>query len=65
MLVSPAIDWNGQPEVDARRALLRGDVIAKTYERFGNLGVFRVAESWQATVTANPTVRFTAFGIAD
>jgi hypothetical protein len=42
------IDWNGQPEIDAGKALLRGNVIAKTYGRFGNLGAFRVTESWQA-----------------
>jgi len=53
-----AIDWNGQPEVDARRALLRGDVIAKTYERFGNLGVFRLAESWHATSDGQPDGTF-------
>jgi hypothetical protein len=40
--------WNGQAEVDARKALLRGNVIAKTHDRFGNVGAFRVTESWQA-----------------
>jgi len=54
----PAIDWNGQLEVEAGKALLRGNVIAKTYERFGNLGVFRVAESWQAISDSQPEGTF-------
>jgi hypothetical protein len=46
------IDWNGQTQVDARRALLRGDVLPKS---FGNFGVFRVSESWQAAGDNPPT----------
>ena len=42
------IDWNGQPQVDENKALLRGSVIGKRYGRFGNLGALRVTESWQA-----------------
>jgi uncharacterized protein DUF6748 len=53
-----AIDWNGQHEVEAGKALLRGNVIAKTYERFGNLGAFRVAESWQAISDSQPQGTF-------
>jgi hypothetical protein len=53
-----AIDWNGQREVEAGKALLRGNVIAKTYERFGNLGEFRVAESWQAVSDSQPEGTF-------
>ena len=52
------IDWNGQREVDAGKALLRGNVIAKTYGRFGNLGAFRVTESWQAVGDSQPLGTF-------
>ena len=52
------IDWNGQREVDAGKALLRGNVIAKTYGRFGNLGAFRVTESWQAVGDSQPEGTF-------
>lgn len=48
------IDWNGQSQVDARQALLRGEVRRKTYSRFGNLGEFRVNESWQAASDHQP-----------
>jgi hypothetical protein len=49
-----AIDWKGQHEVEAGKALLRGSVIAKTYERFGNLGEFVVFESWHAVTDSQP-----------
>ena len=49
------IVWNGQAKVDAGKALLRGNVIAKTYDRFGNLGAFSVTESWQAVADSQPT----------
>jgi hypothetical protein len=52
------IVWNGQAEVDAGKALLRGNVSAKTYARFGNLGAFRVTESWQAVGDNQPTGTF-------
>jgi hypothetical protein len=52
------IDWNGQPEIDAGKALLRGNVIAKTYGRFGNLGAIRVTESWQAVGDGQPAGTF-------
>ena len=42
------IDWNGQPEVDPGKALLRGDIVARRFPRFGNLGALRVTESWQS-----------------
>ena len=42
------IDWNGQPEVDPGKALLRGDIVARHFARFGNLGAFRVSELWQS-----------------
>jgi len=42
------IDWNGQPEIDPGKALVRGDVVARRFPRFGNLGALRVTESWQS-----------------
>jgi hypothetical protein len=50
-----AIDWSGQPPVDAGKALLRGEVLPNPYGRFGNLGLFRVSESWQAASDKHPT----------
>jgi hypothetical protein len=42
------IDWRGQPEVEPAKALLRGDVTARRFPSFGNLGALRVTESWQS-----------------
>lgn len=42
------IDWNGPPEIDPGKALVRGDIIARRFPRFGNLGALRVTESWQS-----------------
>jgi hypothetical protein len=42
------IDWQGKPEVDPGKALLRGDIVARSFPRFGNLGALRVTESWQS-----------------
>ena len=42
------IDWKGQPEVDPGKALLRGEIVARRFARFGNLGALRVTESWQS-----------------
>lgn len=52
------IDWNGQPEVDNDKALLRGSVVARTYGRFGNLGALRVTESWQGANDRKPVGMF-------
>jgi len=52
------IDWNGQTQVDVGRALLRGNAIAKSYGRFGNLGALRVTESWQAVSDNKPAGAF-------
>lgn len=49
------IDWAGQPEVEMPGALLRGNVVAKFYRGIGNLGVFRVSESWQSASNNQPT----------
>ena len=49
-----SIDWNGQPEVEPERAVLRGSVESKTFPNFGNLGTLRVTESWQAASDRKP-----------
>src|SRR5882672_6958516 len=53
-----AIDWNGQAEVDAGMAILRGNMSAKRYGHLGIFGVFRVDESWQAVSNNQPTGTF-------
>jgi hypothetical protein len=52
------IKWNNQPEVETAKALLRGNIMAKRYPRFGNLGAFVVTESWQAAGNQPPTGSF-------
>ncbi|HKY30261.1 MAG TPA: DUF6748 domain-containing protein [Pyrinomonadaceae bacterium] len=52
------IDWGQQPEIETRGALLRGNVVPKFFPRFGNLGAFRVSESWQAASDAQPSGTF-------
>lgn len=52
------IDWNGQPEVDPGKALLRGDIVARRFPRFGNLGALRVTESWQSPTDGSATGQF-------
>jgi hypothetical protein len=52
------IDWNGQTQVDTGKTLLRGTVLAKSYDRFGNLGVLRVTEAWQAVSDSKPSGAF-------
>ena len=58
-----AIDWNGQPQIDAGKALLRGEVRPNPYGRFGDLGLFSVSESWQAAGDNHPTDVF--YGVRD
>lgn len=48
------IDWGGQPQVETRGALLRGNVVPKFFQGFGNLGEFRVSESWQSASNTPP-----------
>ena len=38
------INWNGQPENDSDGMLVRGNIVAKRYERFGNLGELQASE---------------------
>jgi hypothetical protein len=52
------IDWNGQLEVQPRRALLRGKLLARRFAGFGNLGAFVVSESWKAASDKTPTGTF-------
>ncbi|MGQ0763010.1 MAG: DUF6748 domain-containing protein [Acidobacteriota bacterium] len=42
------IDWKGQPEVDPGKALVRGEIVARRFARFGNLGALSVTELWQS-----------------
>jgi len=52
-----SIDWNGIGEVDARRALLKGELVNKGNTN-GKYGVLKVTEAWQAVATANPSGDF-------
>lgn len=52
------IDWNGQEEPEPARLLLRGSIVAKRYERFGNLGELRVSELWKSLGTNEPAGTF-------
>jgi hypothetical protein len=52
------IDWNGQAQVEAGPAILRGKMIAKRYAPRGVFGVLRVDESWQAINNNRPTGLF-------
>lgn len=48
------IDWNGLAESE----LVRGKIVAKRYERFGNLGELRVNESWKSLGANEPAGTF-------
>ena len=52
------IDWNGRSEVEPGKALLRGNIVARSYPGFGNLGAFRVTESWQSPTETPATGTF-------
>lgn len=52
------INWNGQSENDSDGLLVRGNIVAKRYERFGNLGELRVSESWKAAGANQPVGTF-------
>ena len=52
------IDWRGQPEINPGKALLRGDIVARRFPRFGNLGALRVTESWQSPSDKSVTDTF-------
>jgi hypothetical protein len=42
------INWDGHPQVDAEKALLRGEIKSKSFAKGGKFGVLRVSESWAA-----------------
>lgn len=52
------IDWNGQPQIEPQRALLRGTIIVRANKRFGKLGTLKVSESWQAANENQPAGDF-------
>jgi hypothetical protein len=52
------IDWNGQTANDSNDMLVRGNIVAKRFGRFGNLGELRVSESWSAVGANSPVETF-------
>ncbi len=52
------INWSGQSENDSDQMLVRGNIVAKRYERFGNLGELRASESWKAVGNIQPVGTF-------
>jgi hypothetical protein len=51
------IDGDGQAESDGAQ-LVRGRIVARLYERFGNLGVLRASESWKSLSANQPVGTF-------
>jgi hypothetical protein len=51
------IDGNGQAESDGAQ-LVRGKIVARRYERFGNLGALRLSESWKSLGVNQPAGTF-------
>lgn len=49
------IDWKNQSAVDTQKALLRGTIDRKQYQRFGLMGVFKVSEAWQSPSNSGPS----------
>src|SRR5207249_2872148 len=52
------IDWNGQPKIEPRIALVRGAIVARRYARFDNLGALSVEEFWQPASDRQPAGDF-------
>jgi hypothetical protein len=52
------IDWNGQPQSDSSRMLVRGQLVAKRFGSFGNLGELRLSESWKSISDKEPVGTF-------
>jgi hypothetical protein len=50
------IDWNGQPQND--QMVVRGQLVARRYGTFGNLGELRVSESWKSIGANQPVGTF-------
>jgi hypothetical protein len=51
------IDGNGQAESDGAQ-LVRGTIVARRYERFGNLGALRISEAWKSLGPNQPAGTF-------
>jgi hypothetical protein len=51
------IDGNGQAESDGAQ-LVRGTIVARRYERFGNLGALRISEAWKSLGPNQPPGTF-------
>ena len=51
------IDGNAQAESDGAQ-LVRGEIVARRYERFGNLGALRLSEAWKSLGTNQPAGTF-------
>lgn len=52
------IDWREQPQGEAAGTILRGHIVAKVFGRFGNLGEFKVTESWRPATEREPAGTF-------
>lgn len=52
-----SIEWEGQPEVEPQRALLRGTIEPRGNRR-GTYGILRVSESWQTASDKSPAGDF-------
>jgi len=52
------IDWSGHSQVEADKALVRGDLLGKFYRRFGQLGMLRVREIWEPASDNSPSGEF-------
>ncbi len=48
------IQWGEHPQVETRGAILRGNIVPKVFGQFGNLGAFRVTESWLPATDREP-----------
>jgi hypothetical protein len=51
------IDGNAQAESDGAQ-LVRGEIVARRYDRFGNLGALRLSESWKSLGANQPAGTF-------
>jgi len=51
------IDGNAQAESDGAQ-VVRGEIVARRYERFGNLGALRLSESWKSLGANQPAGTF-------
>ena len=51
------LEGNAQAESDGAQ-LVRGEIVARRYERFGNLGALRLSEAWKALGAKQPAGTF-------